>query len=223
MRTVIILSKRFLYIAVLIILILFFSARPSFAQGWLYQNPYPTKNTLLAVKFVTPQKGWVAGEHGTILYTEDGGENWEAQESGTEEDLKSISFVNEKSGWAVGNGGVVIHTEDGGKNWVKQSDSRAKLHIVFFLNENEGWVGGSMGTFLHTRDGGKSWNKQDIGATGVIAGIFLRIQLQAGSYQVIKFTGQKIAEKTGKQVKYLQSSFQQVDMLAPQITIGGGA
>lgn len=52
-------------------------------NGWIYQNPYPTKNTLLAVKFITPNKGWIVGQYGTILYTEDGGENWEAQESGT--------------------------------------------------------------------------------------------------------------------------------------------
>ncbi len=55
-------------------------------NGWLYQNPYPTSNTLLAVKFATPKRGWIAEVQGTILYTEDGGETWEFQESGTEQD-----------------------------------------------------------------------------------------------------------------------------------------
>lgn len=143
-------------------------------NGWVYQNPYPTSNTLLAVKFVTSQKGWIAGEHGTILYTEDGGDTWEAQESGTEADIKSLAFINEKQGWAAGNYGVIIHTEDGGKTWVKQGDIKASLHIVFFINEKDGWAGGSEGTLLHTKDGGKNWDKQDVKAWTDIAGIFFK-------------------------------------------------
>lgn len=158
------------------ILSIFFIISPAYAgswNGWVYQNPYPTSNTLLAVKFVTPQKGWIVGEKGTILYTEDGGENWEAQESGTEQDIKSITFVNEKTGWAVGNGGVIIHTEDGGKTWVSQEGSdTVALNKVFFVSEKEGWVGGANGTFLHTNNGGETWNKEDIKAWADIAGIF---------------------------------------------------
>ena len=141
-------------------------------NGWIYQNPYPTSNTLLAVKFVTPKKGWMAGQHGTILYTEDGGETWEAQESGTEQDIKSIAFVNEKTGWAAGNGGVIVHTEDGGKTWRSQGNTRANLHNVYFLNEKEGWVAGDQGLALFTKDGGKKWTKQDIGTKRNIASVY---------------------------------------------------
>ena len=168
--------KKVTIILIALILAIFLFTLTSYAgswNGWIYQNPYPTKNTLLGVKFVTPQKGWVVGEHGTILYTEDGGENWEAQESGTEEDLKSVTFMNEKIGWAVGNGGVIIHTADAGKKWERQGNAKDHLHIVFFINEKEGWIGGGIGTFLHTKDGGKNWNKENIGAKGDdISGIF---------------------------------------------------
>jgi photosystem II stability/assembly factor-like uncharacterized protein len=143
-------------------------------NGWIYQNPYPTSNTLLAVKFVTPEKGWMAGQYGTILYTEDGGETWQYQESGTEQDLKSISFVNEKVGWAVGNGGVIIYTEDGGKKWQKQGNFTVSLHKVFPINGKECWVGGAGGMLLYTNDGGKTWRKQDIGTWYDIAGIFFK-------------------------------------------------
>ena len=73
-------NKKSLLVSIISILLPAISLAGSF-NGWIYQNPYPTSNTLLAVKFVTPKKGWIAGEKGTILYTEDGGESWEAQES----------------------------------------------------------------------------------------------------------------------------------------------
>ena len=102
-------------------------------NGWIYQNPYPTSNSLLAVKFVTPKKGWVAGEHGTILYTEDGGDIWEAQENGTEQELKSLSFINEKTGWAVGDSGVIVHTVDGGKSsFFQRGGTKIDIKQCFF-------------------------------------------------------------------------------------------
>lgn len=144
-------------------------------NGWVYQNPYPAENILLAVKFVTPQQGWIAGVNGTILYTKDGGETWETQDSGVGEDIKSIAFVNEKQGWAVGNGGVIIHTEDGGGTWRAQnSDTSASLNKVFFIDEKEGWIVGAthMGVVLHTKDGGKNWEKQNLGIYRSIASVY---------------------------------------------------
>ncbi len=165
-------SKKSLLVTIFSMLLPAISLAGSF-NGWIYQNPYPTSNTLLAVKFVTQKKGWVAGEKGTILYTEDSGDTWEAQESGTEQDIKSLAFVNEKQGWAVGNGGTIIHTEDGGKTWVSQGGSEtAPLNKLFFLNEKEGWAVGMSGLVLHTTDGGKKWEKQDIGIKRAIASIY---------------------------------------------------
>lgn len=143
-------------------------------NGWVYQNPFPTMDTLLAVKFVTPEIGWVVGEHGAILHTESGGDEWGYQDSGTENDLKSVTFVNKQVGWTVGNGGVILYTDDGGKKWTRQGDVKDSLHIVFFLNEKEGWAGGADGTLLHTEDGGKIWQQVDIGSYFDVAGIFFR-------------------------------------------------
>lgn len=158
----------------LILLVFWLVPSISFAGSWnewIYQDPYPTSQTLWAVKFITPQKGWVAGENGSIFYTEDGGENWESQKSGTEEVLNSLFFVNEKLGWAVGNGGVILHTENGGKNWIAQNGASTKLTKVYFLNEKEGWAVGSDGIVLHTIDGGKKWNQQETGIKRSMASV----------------------------------------------------
>lgn len=148
-------------------------------NGWIYQNPYPTSNTLLAVKFVTAGKGWVAGEKGTILYTEDSGDTWVAQESGTEKNISGIAFVNEKQGWAVGNDGLIIHTVDGGETWkVQTSNTSRAFNQVYPLNDKEAWIVGSEGAVLHTSNGGNEWEKPDTGIERSIASIqFINAQL----------------------------------------------
>ena len=160
----------------LILIFVVLSLLPSFSfagswNGWVYQNPYPTSNTLLAVKFINTQKGWVAGTSGTLLYTQDGGINWRLQESGTQQDLRGIAFVNEQIGWVVGNGGTILSTKNGGQNWESQESAVGPLHKVFFLDEKEGWIGGDGGTLLYTKDGGKKWEKKNLGTFWPIAGI----------------------------------------------------
>ena len=44
--------------------------------------PSSTSHTLTAVHFVGPTTGWVVGEKGTILHTEDGGDTWVSQAAG---------------------------------------------------------------------------------------------------------------------------------------------
>lgn len=156
-------------------------------NGWIYQETYPTENNLYGVKFVTVKKGWVVGDYGTILHTEDGGETWDVQESGTEHALKSIFFVNDKQGWVVGKGGVILHTEDGGKTWINQGNGNLILNQVFFLNGMEGWAVGNSGPgldkpkgiILHTVDGGRNWKTSDIEEKSNIAEIYF-IDIKTG-------------------------------------------
>lgn len=141
-------------------------------NGWVYQNPYPTAQTLLAVQFVTPQQGWIAGTAGTLLSTEDGGVHWTLQESGTTQDLRGLAFVNNQVGWVVGNRGTILSTKDGGKHWSARRQGAVALHKVFFVSEQEGWIGGDEGTLLYTKDGGKNWDKTNLSAVWPIAGIY---------------------------------------------------
>ena len=80
------------------------------------QQPAPVKAEIVRkadwevefrdVFFLDAKYGWVIGEKGTILYTEDGGKNWETQKSGTEARLNKMQFINKKQGWIVGNEGI---------------------------------------------------------------------------------------------------------------------
>ena len=64
------------------------------------------------------QRGWVVGEHGTILSTRDGGASWQAQSSGTKSALLGVTFGSDgQRGWAVGEHGAILSTRDGGYSW----------------------------------------------------------------------------------------------------------
>ena len=183
-------------------------------NGWIYQNPYPTSNTLLAVKFLTPQKGWVAGELGTILYTSDGGSTWEPQNSGTQKKIKCLFFVNELQGWAVGGEsqttekGVILATKDGGKKWaIQDGDFNSPLNSVFFINNKEGWIVGDEGVVLHTVDGGMKWERQNVSIARNIASVYF-INTQIGWLLV----GNEVYRTTDAGQNWISTKF---DMILP--------
>lgn len=48
---------------------------------------------LRAVSFIDPQHGWIAGERGIVLRTEDGGAKWLAKPLPSKLDLHAIFFL----------------------------------------------------------------------------------------------------------------------------------
>jgi photosystem II stability/assembly factor-like uncharacterized protein len=131
------------------------------AQGeWTLIHPYPTVNNLIDAHFISDNEGWVVGYGGTILYTADGGVNWELQHSQDGESLWSIFFIDDQEGWACG-WSEIYHTGDGGQNWEQQAHPSClgDLTDVYFINPDTGWIVGTYKIVLKTTDGGKNWTK----------------------------------------------------------------
>ena len=109
--------------------------------------------------FPTPSVGWTVGPHGTILKTQDGGQHWTAQQSGTTRGLHKVDFVNSSRGWAVGVAGTILRTRDGGAHWTKlRSGTTKTLWAVDFIDASHGWVAGDSGALLRTTNGGRNWS-----------------------------------------------------------------
>jgi photosystem II stability/assembly factor-like uncharacterized protein len=73
---------------------------------------------LNSVHFSSRRRGWIVGEFGLILNTDDGGNTWSAQRYGNDlPQLYSVKFVDDERGWGIGQAGSLIHTADGGKRW----------------------------------------------------------------------------------------------------------
>jgi len=61
-----------------------------------------TKASLRHVNFVNDQCGWAVGDHGTVVYTVDGGKQWVPRPIGTDYDLVDARLINCSVGWVVG-------------------------------------------------------------------------------------------------------------------------
>lgn len=118
--------------------------------------------TLHAIEFADERTGWVVGESGVILASDDGGAHWRARDSGVYGALRGLYFTDARRGWVVGDDGVILATDDGGARWTRQaSPARSALHAVHFIDAARGWAVGDDGTLLATDNGGSNWRRVD--------------------------------------------------------------
>jgi len=121
-----------------------------------------------AIHFFDPELGLIAGKHGRISMTADGGESWfpvtNPEETGVA-DLLAMTFVGPMRGWTGGTEGAILHTNDGGRSWRRQSSgTRGRITDMAFTDPNRGWAlvadrSTSSSAILHTTDGGEAWRE----------------------------------------------------------------
>ena len=74
------------------------------------------------------------GEHGLIIFSDDGGLSWTQSRVPSSVMLTAVHFFDNQKGWAVGHDAVILATADGGESWVKVSDGNAlntlRVHAV---------------------------------------------------------------------------------------------
>src|SRR5690606_38761159 len=128
--------------------------------------------TLRDVAFVDAKTGWVVGDRGVVLATDDGGRHWHRQEVPLDAPLLGVHFADLQRGWIVGGDstlyshrtrGVVLRTIDGGITWqTPAADTLPRLTSVKFFDAATGLATGYSSAFypsglFATQDGGKSW------------------------------------------------------------------
>ena len=86
---------------------------------------------LNSVFFIDANNGYIAGDNGTILNTNDGGINWSGLVSGTISDLHSICFPSLDTGYVVGDNGTILKTTNGGGVGINQSFSSSSTIKIY--------------------------------------------------------------------------------------------
>ena len=132
---------------------------------------------LYALSFPDPRHGFIAGEFGTLLATDDGGETWQKRDVGTEKTLFGVRFTTPDKGWVVGIDGLILHTGDGGRSWkVQHGAARAEsIEELAFLDTLKnpglydidvagkyGVIVGDTGNVFTTTDGGDTWSVREL-------------------------------------------------------------
>ncbi len=124
---------------------------------------------------VDQHDGWIVGDAGRILHTNDGGDTWESQRSGTQSSLYSIVFVDRLTGWASGGSNTIIHTTNGGISWTSQgppSDTAKGYLSIFFVDKQTGWAVSNYGDIVSTRDAGTTWSYQKSGVWWALTSVY---------------------------------------------------
>ena len=118
------------------------------------------KGEFRAIDFVNENFGWIAGENGTLINTQDGGEIWNTISINEEWNISMIDFITESIGWAISNDEdwtFIIKSIDGGNNWSTQKQIETALHAIYVVDENNAYVAGDAGKVLKTTNGGTDW------------------------------------------------------------------
>jgi hypothetical protein len=141
---------------------------PAYAQA----GPLREDATLRSVAFNSDGRGIACGDRGTILRTVDGGENWEACESGLDCPLLGVQWVASNRVVIVGGAldritgmtrGVVLISDDGGATWTSSGDEELpKLHSISWKDDRlvagGDWSDSLLTNRFESRDRGKTWH-----------------------------------------------------------------
>jgi photosystem II stability/assembly factor-like uncharacterized protein len=175
-------TRCYYLLLLLVLLIMTFFCSHCFASG---SEGYQLvrRDKAFSINFRDVKNGWIVGDNGLALRTEDGGGSWQRVSISEDDTFNDVYFVGQK-GWIVGGGGLILHTDDGGTTWSRQSATggvapiigipvetdnrtcpvvepasalRQALMKVSFIDQGKGITVGADGTILRTEDGGASW------------------------------------------------------------------
>ena len=158
-------------------------------------KPLPPDTKYRGIDFLDAKRGFVIGDKGIMLATEDGGNTWRPAKVPTAENLMDLRFVGEQ-GWIAGFAGVVLHSADGGRTWAKQDTGVTQtLESIYFTDPNNGWAVGWIGTVIRTTDGGKTWQKVPMSAMAwSMSSVYFR---DAKDGWIVGFAGQLLRSRDG--------------------------
>lgn len=130
---------------------------PAYSQiSWI--NPQPQGNPIKAVCFTENQTGFLTGDAGALLRTDDNGLSWTSIDSITINNIYAVDFFDSQNGLLAGDSGIIMRSTDGGLSWALQNSVTSKpLNGIKYLDSLTAIAVGNQGTILKSTDGGQNW------------------------------------------------------------------
>ena len=128
-------------------------------SGSFWQTIFTGTGNYYSISVLAPNTIYVVGDSpDNINKSTNGGNNWTALVSPTNNTLKGVFFVDVLTGLICGQTGTLFRTTDGGATWTRQSKSTSiNFEKMYFINSSTGIVVGSGGSVQKTTDGGTTW------------------------------------------------------------------
>jgi photosystem II stability/assembly factor-like uncharacterized protein len=133
-------------------------------SGWFWASPQPQGNTLSGLDFAG-NRGYAAGEFGTLLRTDDAGATWTGINTGLTDPLVRVRVLNPQT-VVVGGLCALRRSNDGGASFSRlpwtASDENCPSEIAsfHFPSPSVGYLMTKDGSIFRTTDGGETFSRQ---------------------------------------------------------------
>lgn len=150
------------------------------SSGTWRKVPGGTDHRLFAVSVNTKGIAVAVGEFGTIIRSDDGGQQWKSvapawtadhAEQGVEPHLYDVKVAEDGLVTLVGEFGLILRSADAGSNWAILNKGDASLFALDLGPEGVGYAVGQSGAILRTADGGARWSSVDSGSKANLLGV----------------------------------------------------
>jgi hypothetical protein len=101
----------------------------------------PSNTIFNDITFTDSNNGFIIGDNGIILRTNNGGVRWQLQSNTVSSSFREIQFLNSQVGYICGTlpNGSLLKTIDGGYTW-KSLNMTGYPVSLSFVDENTGWI-----------------------------------------------------------------------------------
>ncbi|MBK8662976.1 MAG: hypothetical protein IPN18_14755 [Ignavibacteriales bacterium] len=87
-------------------------------------------SNLNTIEFIDQDNGWIGGNNGVVLYTQNGGSVWSVSNVGNPVAIKKVKFINATTGWAISDSLRIYKTLDGGATWTFLTSTFPQIKLL---------------------------------------------------------------------------------------------
>ena len=145
-------------------------------QAVIINRPEPTLRAIRDVSLDTNARGWIAGDGGFLLVTNDGGVTWKPPAGQIPREVAELLdfhvVAHEASTILLGGnpGASLLHSTDNGQHWkLVPLPLTGRLNRLHFLNQTDVIGVGSLGQIVRSSDSGNTW--QAVRSSGFRTGV----------------------------------------------------
>lgn len=136
---------------------------PAAQEDYSWVSPQINSLLIRNVEFYSNDIVFASGELGTLLRSDDGGENWVQIQIPFGNHISSLQALSEESLWIAGTNGFVAFTSDGGMSWEKkETELSTNIRSLYVANEEVLYISGDNKMVARSTDSGENWETIDI-------------------------------------------------------------